>query len=313
MSLRRFFAVFLLLLGLVPALPARGDTTNASADSATTRFYFAPRDGERWVEELVDVRSTDPGGDNPVQIEETTESDTLLFEKQGEGWKITRIMGPAFSKINGHPFENPILGLSRGTHIVLDCDAQGVAQSVKGFRRLMRKLERKLSPSVWSKYQSSFSLEGARNNEMRRWNLRRAGLIGNEAKNGEVWNFQSLWPAPMGFLEVQGTMRFGGMIDFEGRRACKIFLDYATGTKVPNSKDATRELDLRPAKYTASNSDRSALTGTTVRVLDPTTGHLLYENTKVSWKEPPIRGSQQLVSKQVEMTYRLHPVSEKAQ
>lgn len=313
MDMRRFLPLFVLLLSLVPPLPARADTATASTESATTRFHFAPRDGELWVEELVDIRTTDPGGDDPVRTEETTESDTLLFEKHGEGWRITRIMGPATSKIDGRPFDNPILGLSRGTRIVMDCDARGEAKSVTGFRRLMRKLERKLSPGVWSKYQNSFSLEGARRNEIRRWNLRRAGLIGNEAKDGEVWNFQNLFPAPMGFLEVRGTMRFGGMIDFEGRRGYKIFLDFASGTKVPTNENATRELDLRPAEYSASNSDRSALSGATVRILDPVTGHLLYENTKVSWKEPAIRGSQQLVSKQLEMTYRLHPLPEKAQ
>lgn len=310
MDMRRVFPVLLILLGLVsPLQKARADTVSAQDDSATTRFVFAPKDGESWIEELVDIRTTDPGGDAPVRTEQTTESDTLLFEKQGDGWRVTRVMGPASSTINDHPFDNPILKLSHGTRIELNCDAEGVAHTVRGYRRLMRKLERALSPEVWEKYQNAFSLEGASRNEIRRWNLRRGGLIGSEVKDGEVWSIRNIFPTSMEFLEVRGTLRFGGSIDYEGHNGYKIFLDYATGSEAPASKDATRELDLRPDEYTATNSDTSELRGSTIRILEPRTGHLLYETTKVSWKEPEIRGSEHMVDKELQMTYRLHPVS----
>ncbi|HKI83451.1 MAG TPA: hypothetical protein VKA63_03860 [Candidatus Krumholzibacteria bacterium] len=313
MDMRRILPSLLLLLGLTVPLPVHADTVAAPADSGSVHFHFAPKDGEVWVEDLVDTRISDPGGDLAVRTEQTTESDTLLFDRQGEGWRITRVMGPASSVINDHPFDNPILKLSRGARVELSCDARGRATSVKGYRRLVRKLERSLSPDVWAKYQSTFSLEGARDNEIRRWNLRRAGLIGSEVKDGENWNYQSLFPTPMGYLELRGTMHFGGCIDYEGRRAYKIQLNFASGSNVPTSKDATRELDLRPAEYTASNSDISELKGSTARIIDPLTGHVLYETTKVSWKESAIRGSEQMVGKEVTMTYRLHPVSERGQ
>lgn len=306
MAIRRCLPTLLALAALLASVPAKADTPS-------TRFSFAPRDGEVWIEKLLDIRTTDPGGDAAVQTEETTETDTLLFAKQEKGWRVTRIMGPARMELSGQPFDNPILKISRGTHIELSCDENGVANQVSGFRLLLRKLERSLSPEVWARYQNSVTLKGVERTEIRRWNLRRGGLIGEEAKDGEIWNFQSFFPSSMGYLEVRGTIRFGGMIDFEGRRGYKLFLDFATGSKDLTSKDATKEVDLRPAGYTSSNSDEYGLQGSTVRVIDPTTGHMLYENTKVSWKEPEMRGAEKMVGKTLQMTYRLEPVSQSSQ
>jgi hypothetical protein len=303
MAIRRCLPTLLALAALLASVAAE-------ADAPSTRFSFAPRDGEVWIEKLVDIRTTDPGGDAALQKEHTTEVDTLLFAKQGEGWRVTRIMGPARMEVSGQPFDNPILKISRGTHIELSCDENGVAHEVRGFRLLLRKLERSLSPEVWAKYQSSVTLQGVQRTEMRRWNLRRGGLIGAEAQDGEIWNFQSFFPSSMGYLDVRGTIRFGGMIDFEGRRGYKLFLDFATGSKDLTSKDATKEVDLRPAGYTSSNSNEYGLEGSTVRVIDPTTGHMLYENTKVSWKVPEMRGGEKMVGKTLQMTYRLEPLSQ---
>ena len=302
MGTSRNFPV-LLALAVVLASPA------AKADAPSTRFFFAPRDGEVWIEKLLDTRSTDPGGDAAVHTEETSETDTLLYAKQGDGWRVTRVMGPAHMEVGGLPLDNPILKMSRGTHIELSCDENGVAHEVKGYRLLLRRLERSLSPEVWGKYQNSVTLQGVSHTEIRRWNLRRGGLIGAEVKDGEIWNYQSLFPTTMGFLEVRGTMRFGGMIDFEGQRGYKIFLEFATGSKDLTSKDATREIDLRPAGYTSINSDQYGLTGSTIRMIDPATGHMLYENTKASWKEPEMRGAEKMVDKSLQMIYRLEPVS----
>lgn len=281
-----------------------------AAQEAPIRFAFAPQDAERWVEEMVDRRMTDMGLGDPAQLQETNQRDELIYARSEDGgYVLTRVLGPAEMSLGGEPVSNAILEASEGTRIELQLDEQGVAVGVKGYRRLMRLLERKLDSDEWTRFQDAYSVARAEAAEMARWNDRLAGLVGAEFRAGDVWGYTDVYPASGVEVLIRGTMRFDGSTELNGQRGFKILYEFGGGSHAPSLDGLQTVLDLRHKEPGHAPPENYELKGKRVRVFVPESGQLIYENTEVEWVQPGPPGQPDR-STQLQTIYRLRPASE---
>ena len=212
--------------------------------------------------------------------------------------------------INGEEAETQVLHFFQGSAIEIVCDAQGKALQAKGYRRLMRKLEKKLDFDTWQQVQSNLNAQSAARSEVRRWNQRIQSLIGADVMTGEVWAYRDFYPIGKGQVEVRGRIEFSGPSAVYGQSGTKLVYEFGSGDGAPKVENPVRELDLRPKDATGNFREDVGLKGKVVRVIDPATGHIIYENSEVRWDQPRPETTGGLMHVQQKTIYRLRPLSQ---
>jgi hypothetical protein len=281
----------------------------ALAQEDLVRFGFAPEDGERWIEKMEDSRQVDYGTSDPPLVQETVQTDELVYEHAEDGgYLLTRILGPGRMSVGGEPTPNPILEASEGSRLELVLDEQGHAIRANGFRRLVRMLERTLDAEDWNRFQGTYSVALAETSEMGRWNDRLAGLVGAEVTVGEVWGYRDVFPTGVAQVEIQGTLSFAGYTELNGQRGLKVLYDFGGGSKMPSLDGLEHVIELSEPQPGHVPPTSMELHGTRVRVFIPETGQMIYENTQVEWVQPGPPGEP---DRNVKMStrYQLRPAS----
>jgi hypothetical protein len=275
----RRLPVFLFLLCLLPG------SARAQDGAEEVRFAFAPADGEVWIERIQMENREDPGPRAPTSTWTTDETYRLHYEKQPDGgWRVRRILVEAANTAQGEPVENQIQTLTLDHPIDYLLDAQGRVVSIEGYRVLMRKLERRLDPEIWQYFRSSVSIESAVEGDQRAWDRVLAGLVGETVRVGEVWSVRDVHVAGTSPVQIFGTLRFEGWTVLEGRRAFTLRLEFVDDPAdlAPPPGGFARRIDFLGEETTVPQEDRG-LRGEVVRVLDPATGHVVYERSRFSF------------------------------
>ena len=309
--------VLLLLISLffaalqlsIASRPAVAQTTPDSRGPERVHFIFAPQDGEEWLEEFQDDRTEDFDQRAPIRRQQTSEIDTLRYYRNSDGWTVARVFGRGTVLVNGEEAETQVLHLFQGSIVEIHCDAQGRALRVKGYRHLMRKLERNLDLDSWRTVQSNLNAKSAERSEIRRWNQRLQGVIGADAITGEVWGYRDFYPIGKGQVEVRGKLEFFGEVEVYGHRGYKLVYEFGSGGGSPEAGNPSVQLDLRPPDATGNFREDVGLRGKVIRVIEPATGHVLYENTEVSWDQPRPEHVGGLMHVRQQTIYRLRPLA----
>ena len=212
----------------------------------------------------------------------------MVYEEQPDGgWIVRRSLVEGTMDSGGASGPNPIQEITRGHPLVYHVDAHGRLDQVDGYRLFMRKLERRLPPDLWQRFRSNVSLESAREGDRQRWNRVLAGLVGRSVPVGDVWSVRDEHVAGNGPVQIFGTLRFDGWTTMEGRRVFKLVFDF---TDDPARRETPEdgfdgELDLLEDASQVPRLDLG-LQGRVVRVLDPATGHLIYERQDFTFSRP---------------------------
>ena len=283
----RFLLAALLPLALLPISGARSQS-HAQEAAETIRFEFAPVGGLVWIEEMEDETAYDYGDMAPPRSQLTKGISRMDYEAQDDGgWVVTKVTDSISMDFGEGPIDNPIADLTVGHAFLLRVDARGTAVAVDGCRELVRKLERQLDMAIWEKFQSTQSAATIEAGEIRLWNHRLRGVLGEEVRVGEVWRVVDERRIQGRPILVTGVVRFDGWTQIKGQRGFKVLYEFDTAKeKVEAIGDGfDREVDWRPEGSLAGPSNL-VLHGSSIRVIQPETGQILYESVHVEYEAP---------------------------
>lgn len=253
----------------------------APAWAADFVIGFDPDDGSVWTRTTEDRRLQDFKSLGDRTDQRTRILMDQRYEAQPDGsWLVVQDVLEVTMTKNDEILDNPMLPIieDQETRVVLD--ANGHAVDAEGFRALMRRYERELSPEFFQEVREQMKVENLSAGEVSRWNRSLEGLYGLELAPGDrVAVTEARAEVQGNVIEVTGVIEVGDWVEVGGGRGVSMVYRYDnTGEALAAAGETRHEIERRAGEETSTLRVPVAMSGTVEFVVVPATGQLLSED-----------------------------------